>query len=470
VVADRVAVAVPVARPVPAARRTDLYPVADVFRGSYWPPHSRIVRHAADGLAPFGIFSGKQVRIPLDLAQLQAGGWVSETGTINVPIAAAFTEAHVNLARFVQPTSITIDLEEDSMDNSAAQGLATLIRKTREAMAENVNDAMNTSGALLATADTTQASAGGLVLKVLATTDFDKIYPGKVVDVLTATTGADPGQGKRRKIASFDDSLAVPTVTFDTASQASDGGSGNITLSNLVAVYTAGSWGQAMAGIEDAANLSGTDTFQAVARATYPAFKAVDGRNGTTTTAPLSDQMLDAGTLRAQRNGAFRWDFGVGDPAAINVYKNGKQSQVRYTPDTQTLPSGFKGISYEGTGQSIALVPERKHATGGIKLVRRDAATLYGRRKGPDFEDSTGSMFQRFSRALPKELWLVDRLQWGVVGGRRGDAGVAGHVPSRPGRRLRLRVAGRPGPAAAAVAPARREGAAPPRRLARAAG
>jgi hypothetical protein len=383
--------------------------------GSDDPSSGRVTPNSTGSLPADNrdIFSGKQVRIPLDLNQLQAGGFVSETGTINVPIAAAFTEAHINLARVVQPASITIDLEEDSMDNSAAQGLATIVRKTREAMAEIVNDAMNTSGALLATADSTQATAGGLVLKVLAATDFDKLYPGKVCDVLTATTGADPGQGLRRKIASFDDSIAVPTITFSTTSQASDGGSGNISLSNLVAVYIAGSWGQAMQGIEDAANISGSDTFQAVARATYPAFKAVDGRNGTTSTVPLSDALLDAGTLRGQRNGAFKWDFGVGDPSTINVYKNGKASLVKYNPETKTLKSGFAGILYQGTGQEIPLVPERKHNVGQVKLLRKDAATLYGRRKGPDFEDSTGAIFQRFSRSLPKEIWLVDRLQWG---------------------------------------------------------
>jgi hypothetical protein len=40
--------------------------------------------------------------------------------------------------------------------------------------------------------------------------------------------------------------------------------------------------------------------------------------------------------------------------------------------------------------------------------------TLYGRRKGPAYEDSTGSPWMRFSRALPRESWYVDRLQLGI--------------------------------------------------------
>lgn len=360
------------------------------------------------------LFSGSNFRFPLDLTMMQGGGFVSETGTVNAPIAPPTSKATGKLVDVVQPSSITLDLEEDSMDNSAIQGLAWIVKKTREALAEIVNDAMNTTSGTtgLAQADSTQASAGGLTLKVKAGTDFDKLYPGKVVDVLTASTGADPGQGKRRLIASIAETASPPTITFDTNAQASDGGSGNITLSNAVGVFIAGSYGNQMQGIEDAANISGTDTFEGVNRNNVKQFIATDGRNGVTTTVPLSDSVLDAGVLLALRSGYSNWDFGVGDPAAINVYKNGKTSLVRVTPDTKVLPSGFSGVAYQGTGKDIPLIPERKHATGSVKLVVREAAAIYGRRKGPDFEDSTGAIFQRFSRALPREIWLVDRLQW----------------------------------------------------------
>jgi hypothetical protein len=358
------------------------------------------------------IFSGAQFRFPIDLNMLQGGGWVSETGTVNVPIAASTTKATGNLKDIVQPASITLDLEEDSMDNSAIEGLAWIVKKTREAMAEIVNDTMNSSGALLASADSTQSSAGGLTLKVLSSTDFDKLYPGKVVDVLTASNGADPGQGKRRKIASIAETASPPTITFDTNSQASDGGSGNITLSNAVGVYIAGSYGNAMNGLEDAANTSGTDTFETVDRSVYTQFRPTDGRNGTTSTAPLSDAMLDAGVLYGARSGYTNWDFGIGDPNALNVYKNGKQALVNISVETKVLPSGFSGVVYQGTGRDIPLIPERKHKVGSVRLLVREAATIYGRRKGPDFEDSTGAVFQRFSRSLPREVWLVDRVQW----------------------------------------------------------
>ena len=367
------------------------------------------------------IFSGSRVRVPVDLNMLQAGGFVSETGTINVPEAAQFNEAHINLTRVVQPSSITLDLDEDSMDNSAAQGLALLVKKAREALAEVLNTALNTGNNTsgLAAADASQGSAGGLVLTVKAGTNWDRLYPGRVVDVLTASSGADPGQGLRRLIASVSlgTQTTTGTVTFSTTQQASDGGSGNITLSNAVGVFIPGSYttggNNTIAGIEDAANISGTDTFESIARNTTPGWIPTDGRSGVTTIAPLSDAMLDAGLVLGQRKGRSQYDFGIGDPNAINVYKNSKLSLVRIQAETAQLPSGFNGVVWQGSGKDVPLVPERIHNVGSVKLLAREMATLYGRRQGPDFENSTGAMFMRFSRALPREFWLVDRLQWG---------------------------------------------------------
>ncbi len=358
------------------------------------------------------IFSGNQVRIPLDLHYLEAGGWVAETGTINEPIAPAFDKATLSLAKFVQPISITLEADEDSLSNSAVAAVARLVAKAREALGNHVNDAMNGNGdGKLASADSTQAGAGGLVLTVTAIPD--SLYVGKVVDVLTATTGVDPGDGKRRKITVLDRAASPPTITFSTTAQASDGGSGNITLSNLVGVYVAGSYGNVMQGLTQAADFAQTDTFEGINRSTTPQWAGTDGRNGDTVTKPLSDAMLDAGVIIGQRNGAFSWDFGVGDPSAINVYKNSKVALTRYSPEVAKVPSGFEGIVYSGAGQPIPLVPERKFDSGKVRLVRRDCATIYGRKAGPDFDRATGSQWMRFARNTSVEAWLADRLNWG---------------------------------------------------------
>jgi len=358
-------------------------------------------------------YSGLRVRVPLQPIGLQGAGSPTETGTINVPIPLGFSEAHITLARVVAPASITMDLADDTMDNAAVNMITTLATKQRQALAETVNDQLLGDGVgTLATAISTQAGAGGLTLSVAAGTDFDKLYIGRVVDVLTAASGADPGQGLRRKISAISESATAGTVTFDTAQQASDGGSGNITLSNAVGVYIPGSWGNVIQGLEQAAAITGT--FEGIAKGTYAYWQGTDARQGVTTVAPLSEPMLDTATLLGQRAGVGQWDFAIGDPQAINVYKNGKASQLRYNAPTTTLSSGFKGITYDGLDQELPLIPERRFKTGAIKLIKRDRMHLYGRHAGPKFEDSTGSPWQRFSRSLPRESWYVDRLQLGV--------------------------------------------------------
>jgi hypothetical protein len=358
------------------------------------------------------IFSGSQVRIPVDFAQLQGGGWVSETGTVNVPIADSITQATINLKRLVVPASITLDLQEDSMSNSSVQYLARKMEKVKDALAMLVDEAMNGPGTGLLATVSGAGGSPGLTIPVAAGTDFDKLLPGTVVDVLTRSNGADPGQGLRRKIASFSESGL--TVTFSTTQQASDGGSGSITFSGNEGLYTPGSYGNVMAGGLGAADLT-SGTFQAIDRSNFPGWKAVDGRAGTTTTTPLSDPMMDAGVLLGQRAGTYKWDYGYGDPSAINVYKNSKASLVRYNVPTGTLKSGFQGVEYDAAGQPIALVPGRKSDVGVVRFLRKDASTLYGRRKGPDFEDSTGTMFQRFSQVA------ADR----VLDGRPARVGLA---------------------------------------------
>lgn len=358
-------------------------------------------------------FTGLRVRVPIQPAGLQGAQGISETGTVNVPMALPFSEAHINLARVIAPASLTLDIDEDSMDNSAVTMVAQIAKGQRLALAEIVNDMLNTNGdAQLAVSDSTQGSAGGLVLKVNANTDFDKLYALRVVDVLNTADGTDPGQGKRRQIASISETASPPTVTFSTTQQASDGGSGNITLSTAVGIYLPGTYGNAMQGIEQGAATTGT--FESIDKAANVWWAGTDGRQGTATTTPLSDPLIDTGVLLGQRAGVSRWDFGIGDPKAINVYKNGKSSLLRYDAPTSVLKSGFKGILYDGLDQEIPFVPERKHKVGSVKLIRRDRMTLYGRRKGPGFEDSTGSPWMRFARALPRESWYVDRLQLGI--------------------------------------------------------
>ena len=355
-------------------------------------------------------YSGSKVRIPINLASLQGGGNPGEEGTINVPHALNLTKAEIQLQDVVQPFKITLSAKNDSKDNSAVEALGLLIKEARNSLAEIVNDQMTTTGALLATV--TGGTSPGLVVTVsTSATQWDRVYAGRVVDVLTRSTGADPGQGLRRKIDSFDESAG--TITFSTTSQASDGGSGNITIASTAGLYVAGVYtttaNNALAGIQDIASASGT--FQTIDRSSVAGWKAVDGRGGTTTTAMLSVPMLDGGVRRGRRSGGFAWTFGIGDPAVIDGFKQGLYAQVRYSPQEATLKSGFKGIVYDGADRPIPLIKEDRYDRGELSLIPAEDLAIYGEGQSADFVDDDGAMFRRFDRNLAMEAWLRDRLQ-----------------------------------------------------------
>jgi hypothetical protein len=64
------------------------------------------------------IFHGSQVRHTVDLTTMQSGGWPGETGTWNAPSATSAQKIYDKLCDFVQPFSVTVDVERDSMSTA----------------------------------------------------------------------------------------------------------------------------------------------------------------------------------------------------------------------------------------------------------------------------------------------------------------------------------------------------------------
>lgn len=374
---------------------------------------SRVGRFTRDMDTNRDVFSGSNFRYPVILAEMQAGGFASESSTWNVPIPQDTTKATGNLTRVLQAFDLGIDVERDALDNSARQVVAALTKEARQAVATIENDSMNGSGAQLADISDSATSLTITVLEVgggaisPTHTIWNRLYPNRVVDVLTKSSGADPGQGLRRKIASVNRTTGV--VTFSTTAQASDGGSGNIVHATTEGLYIPGSWGRACAGLEDIAAITGT--FEAIDKAAVPQWQGTDGRAGVTTTAMLSTAMLDTAVNEGRRSGLGKWDFGIGDPRAIDGYKQSLYSQVRYDPQTSTLKSGFKGIVYDGADAPLTIIKEPRHRGNRLKLIDKDSLQLYGDSKGPAFLDDDGSIMRRFNRTFVREVDLLDRVQ-----------------------------------------------------------
>jgi hypothetical protein len=366
------------------------------------------------------IFTGKQVRHTIVLAQLPGAGFVQEASTWNVPHALASDEVVINLTRALVPFGVTVDVERDSMDNSNASAVAQLVKEARIALARLENFAFLGDGTGLVVDITDGATS--LTTTAGTTANFDVLLPGTVWDIRTRATGADPGQGLRRKIASVNESTRV--ITWDTASQASDGGSGNIVHTSADGIYIPGSWSNGTAGtstgpgslvsqgLEQAAAVSGT--FETIDKAAVPQWQGIDGRNGDTTSLALSMQMLDAGVRRGRRAGLGSWDFAIGDPACIDLYKQGLYSQSRYDISDMTLKSGFSGVVYQGGDKPFPLIKDPVAKKNAIKFIDKESFQLYGDKQGPAFLEDDGAMFRRFSRTLAKEAELLDRVQLGV--------------------------------------------------------
>ena len=366
---------------------------------------TRVGRYTRQMDANRDVYSGSNIRFPLIPYGMQSGGFTSSTGTWNVPSSMTTAQATATLGRAIVPFSITVDAERDSMANSEIEAVTLLVDQCEKALAKLEEIAFLGDGTgLLATITD---SATSLNTTVATTSNWDILLPGNIFDVLTRSSGADPGQGLRRQIASVVESTGV--ITWSTTATASDGGSGNIVHASTEGIYLPGSYGNVIQGLAQAAAVTGT--FEGINKANFPYWQGTDGRNGTTTTVALSNNMLDAGVRRGRRWGLGVWDYGIGDPAVIDLWKQGLYAQLRYDPQVSTLKGGFQGATYEGADRPFPLIKAPYHAKGALELVRNDFMQLYGDKKGPEFLQDDGAMFRRFTRALPKEADLLDRVQ-----------------------------------------------------------
>jgi hypothetical protein len=352
-------------------------------------------------------FEGEQVRVPVLTAALQGAGAITESSTWNVPIPIENQKAQAKLAQVLVPFALSLALERDSKSGSlsAMSAVQMYTEEAYGALAGIEDTMLNRNGdALLAV--NAGADTNGLTVTVTNPSDFDILVPGTVVDVLVSTTGADPGQGKRRRIASVNTTTRV--ITFDTTQQASDGGSGNITLTGqTVGLFLAGSYGNAMQGFGQAVTVGGTP-FEGIDVATVPRWSAY---SLDASAAGLSDSLLMQAAYKARGNGAGWHDFGIGHPGVVDKYIASKTPTVYYQPQEATLRSGFSGIVYQGADRPYPIVKSINSPRQKLRLIRKDAFRLYGDSVGPAFIDDDGGIFRFFGRQTVKEADLLDRVQ-----------------------------------------------------------
>jgi len=340
-------------------------------------------------------FSGLQVRVPLLLNLKQGTGGFAQTAGPNVARQLNDSAAFIQMARVGHAIELSLDLIKavDRRDFVyAGDALKLHMDAAETAMSRVENEMFFGSGdgliASVLTATTNSTTVG-----VGASANFYQLYPGRILDVLTRSTGASVVSGLSRQI----NSITTTSIVLDSA----------VTVTTNEGVYIEGTYGNAVQGIRQPFATSGT--FQGVNLATTPQFQGVDGRGGATATADLSMPILDGATRRLMQASGKAPDFWVGDPAAIDKYGQSLVSQFRWAPKITRLATGWEGIDY----RDAPLIADFDAPSGELYGINKSALTLYGYDQGPDWDDQTGSKFQRFSRNAPVEAWLIDFVQLG---------------------------------------------------------
>lgn len=340
-------------------------------------------------------FSGLQVRVPLLLVLKQGTGGIAETGTLNPARQLDDKAAFIKMARVTHPIELSEDLmmAVDQRDFVyAGDALKLHMDQAEIAMSRTENEMLNGTGdALLAAVTVGGATA---VVTVGTSANFYQLYPGRILDVLVRATGATVSLA--RTIVSNDP--VAGTVTLDAA----------VTTTTAHGLYIEGTYGNAVQGLRQPFATSGI--FQGVDLATVPQFRGTEGRATGAPAADLSMAIMNGAYRRVMEASGKTPDFWIGDPAALDKFGESLIAQFRWQPKLIRLETGWEGIDYKGT----PLIPDLDAPAGEVLGVNKSAITLYGYKNGPDWDERTGSKFQRFSRSLPSEAWLVDWLQLGI--------------------------------------------------------
>lgn len=378
------------------------------------PAQERITPLSAAGRETF--VGGTEIRIPIQVADVPGAAGTGRGGTFAVTSPFDTAKATLKLCELTAPIGVDIALERDAKAGqyTALSYIETLTASAYRGLARIENDMLHGDGDGLLAA-ITNGDTDGLVATVGTAANFDQLTPGRVVDVRVTADGSDPGQGLRRKIVSVDRSAG--TVTFSTTQVASDGGSGNITLSTngkgiyIDSTYDAASAnGKAMQGLGQCVTSSGT-AFEGIDVANVGSWGAVTHAGGSST---LSDAMFEDIAYQLSGYGVDAPDFAIAHTKVVDPYKDTKTQYLMIRPETRVVPSGFAGIVVQVANKDFPLLKDIAAPRETCRVITKEAVQLWGDSVGPQFVQDDGGMWRFFTRSTYKEAVILDRVQLGV--------------------------------------------------------
>ncbi len=344
---------------------------------------------------------GKQITVPLFLAPQQGTSMITESGTLTSPVVVETDQAVINSAIVSVAVSFSTQVlrQADGDENSWAQVIPTKMQRAEEAFKRVINEQMvgggtaAGEGALLAAVTATNNNSTTVTVGVSA--NFYQLYAGRIVDVLTRSSGTPVTSGAGRKITSQSESAG--TIVVDVA----------ITTTSTEGVYIQGSYGNALFGLGHA--VATTGTFESINKATVPAWQGTDVSPSATSDPSIS--LFDKAERKVMQKAGSELRFFIADPAVVDKYTQGLTVQARWAGEEGQLASGWSGVRY----RQKLIVPEFDMPPGvAYGVAPAEDCALYTLDDGPDWDDYTGSLFQRFgTRSLPVECWLIWMLQFG---------------------------------------------------------
>lgn len=356
---------------------------------------------------------GAEIRVPIQVAEVPGAAGVGRGGTWPVTAPMDTAKATLKLCEIVAPIGLDLALERDAQSGvyNARSYVETLTESAYRNLAKTENDMLHGAGDGLLAAVTGASGSPGLTIPVGTDANFDQLTPGRVVSIFTRSSGANPGNGNRRKIVSVDRSAG--TVTFDTNAVADDGDSGNITFSNTSGIYIDSTWdqasanGKAMQGLGQVVTVGGTP-FEGIDVDDVGSWSAVSVDGGA---AALSDDAIDEAVYLLAGNGQDAPDFGIAHPRTVDPYKAAKTQFLMIQPQTKIVPSGFQGIVYQGANKEFPILKDLAAPRKTCRLVTKAACRVYGDNVGPAFIQDDGGMWRFFDRRSYKEATIMDRPQ-----------------------------------------------------------
>lgn len=365
---------------------------------------------------------GSRVTVPIYLTPQQGSHGLVETGTVAVPLLVETEQAYIQSATLAIPIAFSPQLMKQSSgeENSWASVLPSKMRRAEDAFGRVANEQMvgggkdstDTSTALLGVVASATGSPGLVVPVTAASFNKYQLYPGRIVDVRNRTTGSITTNGNRRRIASTQPTASPPTVTFSTAAVA-DGGSGNITFAATDGIYIDSSARNAagvlvsdlMQGVGQA--VATTGVFENINKANVPQWQGTDASPAAETDPAIS--VFDKAEREVMTFAGSVPNFYIADPAVVDKYTQGITVQARWSGETGQLASGWTGVQF----RNKLIIPEYDMPPKTVYGVQLDDCALYSLDDGPDWDDLTGDIMQRFSRSLPVEAWLLWMVQLG---------------------------------------------------------